>query len=146
MTAVPPTKGRLKLIDMNTMEERVWEDIDLAEDLGELVFPNGPKFVGRLPPSTDPEDVYVCVETIDGCFTSDDLIVGEDHEFQVDCLRANTAANVYIVASGRAAFVLRDAVLAPGETRDLGVIAFPEGVALEGRVLISSIGMGIYFV
>lgn len=135
LTGVPPAKGRLTLIDMDNMDQRVWDEIELDDDLGELVLPRGPALVGRLPPSIAPEDADLYVETGDSITMYGSIIVDPDGAFRVKGIRAHTTASVYIIPAGRAAFLLREIVLAPGETMDLGVLAFPAGTVLEGWIL-----------
>jgi Carboxypeptidase regulatory-like domain len=131
LEAVPPVAGELAAFE-DGVGRCSWPDREIAGDLGDLVLATGPRLVGRLPPSMQGQPL-AC--GIDGERSGGMLEVAEDGTFRVHDLDAGTPMAVYLRPEHGAALVLRDLVLAPGEVRDLGEVAFPDSVTLEGRLL-----------
>lgn len=134
LKAVAPAPGTLHVFDQ-AVADRLWKDIEISGDLGDLVLPLRPHLVGRVPEGYREQSIECGVITKERGGRSGGLDVAEDGTFRVDGLFADDPTTVYFRPAKGAALVLRDVVLKPGEVRDLGEIAFPEPLSLEGTLL-----------
>ncbi len=131
LEGIPPAAGTLSAWHYH-FGDHSWPAGALEGEVGDLVFPEPPSLLGRVP--ADLAGTPVLLGDAFGRAVGK-IQVKEGGRFEIKGLVPNRPVTYYLRPKGGAALVLPAFVLAPGEVRDVGLLAFPDPVTIAGRLL-----------